>query len=259
MSEELPLAGTGFVMADHPGPGLPRQVFRLEVSRPSEETLLLELAPSGPEGRLLGVASVDLPTAAVEAVAGVGGIVPAVRNGRGESKLVRRGDPAVDLEPGDVLFVADAPLALRYEPWEAGESGGFQAWFRADFAEAARVREDFTAFHSDEGVPGPIVHDLALALQEALDNVVEHAYRGRPRGVVLVEASFELASRLRVTVRDRGPAFDPSAAAPIVRSLEAATPGGLGLHLVRALVDTVAHERRSGENRLVLVRRITPA
>ena len=90
--------------------------------------------------------------------------------------------------------------------------------------------------------------------------MIEHAYRGRPRGVILVEASFELVSRLRVTVRDRGPAFDPSsAAAPIVRALEAATPGGLGIHLVRALVDTVAHERRSGENRLVLVRRITPA
>ena len=58
--------------------------------------------------------------------------------------------PPIDLEPGDiVLFVADAPLALRYEPWEDEESGGFRAWLRADFAEAARVREAFTAFCSD--------------------------------------------------------------------------------------------------------------
>ena len=87
--------------------------------------------------------------------------------------------------------------------------------------------------------------------------MIEHAYRSRPRGVILVEASLEPGSGIVVTIRDRGPAFDPADVPPpdTTATLETARLGGLGLHLVRNLVDTLRYERRSGENRLVLARR----
>ncbi len=94
-------------------------------------------------------------------------------------------------------------------------------------------------------------------MQETLDNVIEHAYRGWTRGVILVEASVDPDSGIVATVRDRGPAFDPADVPPPdpAATLETRSLGGLGLHLVRNLVDTLRHERRSGENRLLLARR----
>lgn len=118
------------------------------------------------------------------------------------------------------------------------------------------MREEFILFCEGSGVPSPAIDELALALAETLDNVIEHAYAGRPGGVVLVEAAVERAGGVRLEVRDRGPAFDPTAAAdPAPVPLEERSFGGFGLKLVRSLVDEVRYERRDGENRLVLVKR----
>jgi anti-sigma regulatory factor (Ser/Thr protein kinase) len=257
MSADAPLAGTGFLRVPAPGPGTIRDPLRLRISRLSEEALVLELGPEPRAGRPVSLASIHLPTATIERGDGEAEVVVEVLNGRGETTPVLPGAPSIELEPGDTVLVAGAALALRYEPWGDEEPGGFRAWLRADAAEAAGTREAFTRFCEASGVPEPVVHDLSLALQETLDNVIEHAYRGRPRGVIFVEASFEPGAEIVVTVRDRGPAFDP-ADVPLpdtMASLETARVGGLGLHLVRNLVDTLRYERRSGENRLVFARR----
>lgn len=258
MSADALLAGTGFFRESAAGPGTMPDSLRLRISRRSEEAIVLELGPEPPVGRPTPLASIHLPTATVERGGGESELVVVVLGGRGETTPVLRGAPPIELEPGDAVLVDSAGLALRYAPWGDGEPGGFRAWLRADAAEAARVREAFSRFCEDTGAQGPVVHDLSLALQETLDNVIEHAYRGRPRGVILVEASFEPGSRIVVTVRDRGPAFDPADVPPpgTTATLETARVGGLGLHLVRNLVDTLRYERRSGENRLVLARRL---
>ena len=258
MSAGLSLAGTGFLVVPPSGTGPKRDSLHLRILRPSEEALVLELEPEHPAGRPASLASIHLPTATIERGDGEVEVVVEVLNGRGETTPVIPGAPPIELEPGDTVLVAAAALALRYAPWGDEEPGGFRAWLRADAAEAACVREAFGRFCEAAGVAEQAVHDLSLALQEMLDNVIEHAYRGRPRGVILVEASFEPGAEIVVTVRDRGPAFDP-ADAPLpdtTATVETARVGGLGLHLVRHLVDTLHHERRSGENRLVLSRRM---
>ena len=59
---------------------------------------------------------------------------------------------------------------------------------------------------------------------------------------------------------DDGPAFDPLAAqAPdTTLGLDERPVGGLGLMLVRRLMDDVAYERRDGRNHLRLRRRLVP-
>jgi anti-sigma regulatory factor (Ser/Thr protein kinase) len=60
--------------------------------------------------------------------------------------------------------------------------------------------------------------------------------------------------RLTVTLIDDGPPFDPfSEAAPdVTLSVEDRVIGGLGIHLVRKLMDEVSYERRDGQNVVVL-------
>lgn len=142
------------------------------------------------------------------------------------------------------------------EPWGDAALAPFRAALRAKAEEATRVREEFVGFCEASGVPAPAVDDLALALAEALDNVIEHAYAERPGGVLLVEAAVEGDGGVRLLVRDRGPEFDPTAVpgpAPVPH--QEASFGGFGLKLVRGLVDEVRYERRNGENRLVLFKR----
>ncbi len=166
----------------------------------------------------------------------------------------------VEVRPGHRVQPAEhavSALALRYCPWDEEDEGTFSAWLRAATAGAARVRDAFVLSCASRGVPGSAAHDLALAMEELVDNVVAYGYRDRPRGVVLVEALLR-GPELLLTVRDRGPAFDPLSAPPPDASPELDTRrvGGLGIHLVRNLVDTASYERRGGENRLVLGKRL---
>jgi anti-sigma regulatory factor (Ser/Thr protein kinase) len=64
--------------------------------------------------------------------------------------------------------------------------------------------------------------------------------------------------RLKLTLTDDGPPFDPfSQAAPdTTLSIEDRPIGGLGIHLVRKLMDEISYERRDGHNVVVLVKRL---
>ena len=160
--------------------------------------------------------------------------------------------------------MSDSGVARVYDagvPSGLDDSGGragpapFRAPLRAEAGEAARVREELVAFLAASGLPAGAAGDLALALAEALDNVIEHALAGKPGEEILVEAAVE-GDGVRLEVRDRGPAFDPTTAPdPSPVPPEERRFGGFGLRLVRALVDEMRYERREGENRLLLLKR----
>jgi len=86
-------------------------------------------------------------------------------------------------------------------------------------------------------------------------NLIEHGYAGRAPGPIglSVDASSE---RVVVTIEDQAPPFDPvSTTAPDLGApLDEWRPGGLGLHLVRRLVDDVRYESRPDGNCLTLVK-----
>ncbi len=82
--------------------------------------------------------------------------------------------------------------------------------------------------------------DVVMAVDEACSNVFEHAYGGTAGQVDLY---FETRDRdLIITVHDRGRPFDPAAVPmPDVNlPLEERPIGGLGLHLMRQLMDDVS-------------------
>ena len=65
--------------------------------------------------------------------------------------------------------------------------------------------------------------------------------------------------RLTVTLTDNGRPCNPldTAAPDTTRSVEERPVGGLGIHLVRQLMDEVHYHRRGGRNVVVLVKRLT--
>jgi anti-sigma regulatory factor (Ser/Thr protein kinase) len=103
-------------------------------------------------------------------------------------------------------------------------------------------------------VVGDVVFKLTLALEEAVTNVIQHAFTGRPPPHRIEVALAIDAERIIAEIIDNGHAFDPSAAPEPDRAapLEARDPGGLGIHLIRRMMDAVDYRRVAGENRLRL-------
>lgn len=94
---------------------------------------------------------------------------------------------------------------------------------------------------------------LQLAVEEACANVVLHGY-GEEEGEICLRALVD-GDRLSVTVEDEGGPFDPTACSPprLEEDLEGRGIGGLGVHLMRSLVDGISYEFRDGKNVLTLM------
>lgn len=101
-------------------------------------------------------------------------------------------------------------------------------------------------------------HRMALSLDEALNNVLSHAFRDRPSGAETPAIRLECRSDIQaiaLEIIDNGPPFDPTqaASAPPLDDLETAYMGGHGLRLMRHYLDDIVYERRDETNRLRLV------
>ncbi len=96
-------------------------------------------------------------------------------------------------------------------------------------------------------VPPAEAARLMIAFDEILSNVVHHGGGALSVAVALDDRT------LTATIEDDGPAFDPLArAAPDTDlDLDDRAVGGLGIHLVREMMDDIAYSRDDGRNRLI--------
>lgn len=103
------------------------------------------------------------------------------------------------------------------------------------------------------GIPAELNMQMNLALEEIVSNVMLYAYPGES-GQVLVE----FTPPLTFTITDSGIAFDPTrqAEADTTLSAEEREIGGLGIHLVRQIMDDVHYERIENKNVLTLIKHI---
>lgn len=100
---------------------------------------------------------------------------------------------------------------------------------------------------------------VVLAVDEALTNIIRHAYQGKtdqPIQILFrrIQAPQDGARRpaLEVLLQDRGIRVDGSRLCG--RDLEDMRPGGLGLHFIKESMDAVEFRRRWGRNQLRLVK-----
>lgn len=115
---------------------------------------------------------------------------------------------------------------------------------------AGRLLAEFGRSHR---VPAETTFACDLALGELLTNVISYGYEDGREHEIVVRLSIA-EGEMVVEVEDDGRPFDPLAApAPDLAAPLAERPvGGLGLHLVRSVMDDVEYHRRHGRNRLVL-------
>lgn len=115
----------------------------------------------------------------------------------------------------------------------------------------SRTTEQVEAFCSGRGIADTVARKFSLALDETLTNAVSYAFPEGGRHSIAVRIDHR-AGYLTATVSDDGAPFDPlSQPAPDIHApIEQRKIGGLGIHLVRTLMETVEYRRRGDRNEL---------
>ena len=114
------------------------------------------------------------------------------------------------------------------------------------------------------GIPDELNMPVNLALEEIVSNVMLYAYPHDKSGQVFVEFSKQMSNdksqiaNIIFTITDSGIPFDPTQKGEVDITLpaEERAIGGLGIHLVRQLMDEVIYSREDDKNVLTLIKRI---
>lgn len=117
------------------------------------------------------------------------------------------------------------------------------------------VQEIGEALHADSSQ----LSAINLAVEEAVVNSIMYAYPEGEHGYVELAAQWDAAGHeLAFVLQDQGVAFDPLAQpeADTTLPLEERQPGGLGILLVREIMDDVSYQRSDGKNILTMKKRL---
>jgi serine/threonine-protein kinase RsbW len=134
---------------------------------------------------------------------------------------------------------------------------GFRMTIGHDPGGVARVGAAFAEFADGHALPSPVRRSLHVALDELLRNTLTYGFPERGDGEVTVEVELR-ADRVSVTLTDDGSPFDPFAvsAPDTTLPVEQQRIGGLGIHLVRRMMDEVSYRRTADRNVVVLAKRL---
>ena len=107
------------------------------------------------------------------------------------------------------------------------------------------------------GMDAGTTMQMNLAMEEAVVNVMNYAYPIGEKGEIAIETTTD-NGMLNFVIKDSGTPFDPTAKedADTTLSAEERPIGGLGIFLVKQIMDNVSYEYKEGKNVLTLSKRI---
>ena len=135
-------------------------------------------------------------------------------------------------------------------------TAGFTLEIRPEHPEIARLLDAVTAFARSHLLPDRDVSNMCIALDELLSNVITHGLAESAAHPIATAIRLE-SNRLVAEITDRGRPFDPFLEAPVpdlTSPAETRRVGGLGVHLVRTLMDETSYRRDGAINRTVIAK-----
>lgn len=103
------------------------------------------------------------------------------------------------------------------------------------------------------GLPDEECRGVTLAVDEALANIIRHAYKNRDDQRIEFNCDVN-AEQMEFTLLDRGEPPDPARICG--QPLDEFSLSGRGTHLIKAIMDEVSYKRVSGGNQLKLIKRL---
>ena len=158
------------------------------------------------------------------------------------------------------LFVGDAPqsddLTILFIHYLGNENKYPYHLILHNDIEQISLLPEFVETVADQAKLDPeTTMNLNLALEEAVANVISYAYPEGTDGLVDIDASVD-EHKITFVITDSGIAFDPTAKeeVDITLGMDERPIGGLGIHLVRTIMDTVSYQRKEEQNILTITK-----
>jgi serine/threonine-protein kinase RsbW len=129
--------------------------------------------------------------------------------------------------------------------------------FSSELGNLEKICHFVTRYAEEAGLDDRQVYAVQLAVDEAATNIIEHGYRETGQGDVEITCEPE-PDGLRVILHDHAPAFDPEDIPVPVTDvpLEELKPRGLGIYLMRKMMDEVSYAFNAEEgNTLTMFKR----
>ena len=133
----------------------------------------------------------------------------------------------------------------------------FEITIGSDIAEIPAILALLEAAMHAHGFKIDDILDTQLAVEEVITNIIVHGYK-KAGGEIIISCWIN-PSNLEVRIMDSAPRFDPlSIPNPkLDGAIEERKIGGLGVHLVREVMDKVVYQYENGKNILVLIKQRT--
>jgi phosphoserine phosphatase RsbU/P len=144
-------------------------------------------------------------------------------------------------------------LALHYFGATKKMREALEIKLKNKLSELGRFNQALTSFGDRHGLAPNVVHDFNLALEEILTNIISHGYTDNREHEIKLHLSAQ-PGEVKAEVEDDGQPFNPLEAPEpdTTKSLGERTLGGLGIHLVRKLMDGLEYKRQGDRNFLTM-------
>ena len=119
-----------------------------------------------------------------------------------------------------------------------------------------RINDAIESISLQEEWPPDLIFTMSLVIEELGMNIINHAYRDDSGEFEIIITSEDRA--LTVELIDNGPPFNMLTDAPapdIDAPIDERPIGGLGIHLVKTMMDELDYRRERDQNHLTLVKR----
>jgi len=131
----------------------------------------------------------------------------------------------------------------------------FEMTIKSDSAEIPALSASLeTAMHA-HGFSTDDILDTQLAVEEVITNIINHGYKNAC-GEIIISCRINLY-QAEVRIRDNAPRFDPlSLPEPeLDGTIQDRKIGGLGVFLIRQVMDEIVYRYENGQNILVMIKR----
>lgn len=120
-----------------------------------------------------------------------------------------------------------------------------------------QLKQAFTIYLKCNNINSKIIRKIHLAIEEAIINIINYAYPDNKQGDISMNLLVE-EHQLRITISDQGLPFDPTLQPDVDINVTTANrqTGGLGIMLIRNIMDSCEYKRTDNNNILTLIKKI---
>ena len=116
------------------------------------------------------------------------------------------------------------------------------------------IRDFISKKASDAGLAKDSIENIMLAVDEACTNIIKHAYKSFPDGEITIKIEYN-SKKFKIEILDHGSTFDPDTVPDpdLQKYYRNGRVGGLGMYLMKTLMDDVKYISVPGKYNKVLL------